>query len=96
MVLPDSTDELLMLRPVGGLDEEMTAIHLVGCGLSLDRRARGQSGAAAANPHGLVQEFLNRSDPHLYQQALREVIGRCLYGVDIDPMAAELARGRTW
>ena len=36
-------------------------IHLVGCGLSLDHRAAGVRGAAAANPHGLVQEFLNRS-----------------------------------
>jgi hypothetical protein len=36
-------------------------LHLVGCGLSLDRRAAGVRGAAAANPHGLVQEFLNRS-----------------------------------
>ena len=41
-------------------------IHLVGCGLSLDRRAAGQRGAAVANPHGLVQEFLNRSDAHLW------------------------------
>ena len=41
-------------------------IHLVGCGLSLDRRAAGQHGAAAANPHGLVQEFLNRSGAHLW------------------------------
>ena len=41
-------------------------IHLVGCGLSLDRRAAGQRGAASANPHGLVQEFLNRSDGHLW------------------------------
>lgn len=39
-------------------------VHLVGCGLSLDRRAAGVRGAAAANPHGLVQEFLNRSDAH--------------------------------
>jgi hypothetical protein len=36
-------------------------VHLVGCGLSLDHRAAGVRGAAAANPHGLVQEFLNRS-----------------------------------
>jgi hypothetical protein len=36
-------------------------VHLVGCGLSLDRRAAGVRGAAAANPHGLVQEFLNRN-----------------------------------
>ena len=41
-------------------------VHLVGCGLSLDRRAAGQRGASAANPHGLVQEFLNRSDAHLW------------------------------
>ena len=42
------------------------AVHLVGRGLSLDRRAAGQRGAAAANPHGLVQGFLNRSDAHLW------------------------------
>ena len=41
-------------------------IHLVGCGLSLDRRAAGVRGAAAVNPHGLVQEYLNRSDAHLW------------------------------
>ena len=41
-------------------------IHLVGCGLSLDRRTAGQRGAATANPHGLVQEYLNRSDGHLW------------------------------
>jgi len=39
-------------------------VHLVGCGLSLDRRARGVRGAAAVNPHGLVQEFVNRSPGH--------------------------------
>ena len=41
-------------------------IHLVGCGLSLDRRTAGVRGAAAANPHGLVQDFLNRSPGHLW------------------------------
>ena len=41
-------------------------VHLIGCGLPLDRRTAGQRGAAAANPHGLVQEFLNRSDAHLW------------------------------
>jgi len=41
-------------------------IHLIGCGLSLDRRAAGVRGAAAANPHGLVQEYLNRSQGHLW------------------------------
>ncbi len=41
-------------------------IHLVGCKLSLDRRAKGVRGAATASPHSLVQEFLNRSDDHLW------------------------------
>jgi hypothetical protein len=41
-------------------------VHLLGCGLSLDRKAAGVRGAAAANPHGLVQEFLNRSPEHLW------------------------------
>ena len=42
------------------------AIHLIGCRLSLDKRAAGARGAASQNPHGLVQEFLNRSDEHLW------------------------------
>jgi len=41
-------------------------VHLVGCGLSLDRRAAGVRGAAGGNPHGLVQEVLNRSPDHLW------------------------------
>ena len=41
-------------------------VHLVGCGLSLDRRKAGTAGASAASPHGLVQEFLNRSPAHLW------------------------------
>ena len=41
-------------------------VHLIGCGLSLDRRSAGQRGAAAVNPHGLVQELLNRSDANLW------------------------------
>jgi hypothetical protein len=41
-------------------------IHLIGSGLSLDHRAAGVRGAAAGNPHGLVQEFLNRSPGHLW------------------------------
>ncbi|MDP2858071.1 MAG: N-6 DNA methylase, partial [Bacillota bacterium] len=45
---------------------DATPIHLVGCGLSLDRRAAGVRGAASANPHGLVQQFLNRSPDHLW------------------------------
>jgi len=41
-------------------------IHLVGCRVNLDRRSAGIRGAASVNPHGLVQEFLNRSETHLW------------------------------
>ena len=34
--------------------------------------------------------------PEATRSALREVIGRCLYGVDINPMAAELCRVSLW
>jgi hypothetical protein len=42
------------------------AIHLIGCKLPLDTRTRGARGAATAKPHSLVQEFLNRSEPHVW------------------------------
>lgn len=41
-------------------------IHLVGCRLDLDRRTSGVAGAARTNPHGLVQELLNRSKDNLW------------------------------
>jgi Eco57I restriction-modification methylase len=41
-------------------------IHLVGCNIKLDRRARGVAGAATQSPHGTVQELLNRSDERLW------------------------------
>jgi hypothetical protein len=34
--------------------------------------------------------------PAVYRTALRDVIGRCLYGVDINPMSAELCRVSLW
>ncbi len=43
-----------------------TPIHLIGCKLPLDRRTKGARGAATASPHSMVQEFLNRSDQHLW------------------------------
>lgn len=43
-----------------------TPIHLVGCKLEIDKRTQGIAGAARTAPHSLVQEFLNRSDDHLW------------------------------
>ena len=41
-------------------------IHLVGCGLDLDKRTPGAAGAARSSPHSMLQEFLNRSDDFLW------------------------------
>jgi hypothetical protein len=41
-------------------------IHLVGVNIPLDRRSAGVKGAAGSSPHSLVQEFLNRSESHLW------------------------------
>lgn len=43
-----------------------TPIHLVGWGVELDRRTAGVAGAAKSAPHGMVQDFLNRSEDHLW------------------------------
>jgi hypothetical protein len=43
-----------------------TSIHLVGCGVDLDKRTAGVAGAARSSPHSLVQELLNRSDEYLW------------------------------
>jgi hypothetical protein len=43
-----------------------TPIHLVGYRVDLDKRTAGVAGAARSSPHSLVQEFLNRSDDHLW------------------------------
>lgn len=45
---------------------DATPVHLLGCGVDLDTRSPGVAGAARRNPHGLVQEFLNRSPDHLW------------------------------
>ncbi|MXZ78425.1 MAG: N-6 DNA methylase [Acidimicrobiia bacterium] len=41
-------------------------VHLMGWRVDVDRRSPKVRGASKASPHGLVQEFLNRSDQHLW------------------------------
>ena len=41
-------------------------VHLLGARIPIDRRSPGIPGAAKSSPHGLVQEFLNRSEQHLW------------------------------
>jgi hypothetical protein len=41
-------------------------IHMLGAGVSLDTKQAKVAGAAKSSPHGLVQDFLNRSKAHLW------------------------------
>jgi hypothetical protein len=41
-------------------------IHILGAGTRLDVRTPGRAGAAQLSPHALVQQYLNRSDEHLW------------------------------
>jgi hypothetical protein len=43
-----------------------------------------------------ISEGESEPSPLTYQHSLRDVIGRCLYGVDVNPMAAELCRVSLW
>ncbi len=52
--------------PISHVWAESVPVHLVGARVPVDRRTPGVTGAAKASPHGLVQEFLNRSDRHLW------------------------------
>ena len=45
---------------------QRSPIHLIGCRLALDERTPQAAGAARMSPHSMVQEFLNRSDDHLW------------------------------
>lgn len=44
----------------------MSPLHLLGCHVRLDQKTAGLRGAARVSPHGLVQEYLNRSDEDLW------------------------------
>jgi len=43
-----------------------TPIHILGCRTKLDTRTAGLRGAARISPHGLVQEYLNKSETSLW------------------------------
>lgn len=52
--------------PVSHLWGASVPVHQLGAKVPLDRRTPGVPGAASKSPHGLVQEFLNRSPAHLW------------------------------
>lgn len=44
----------------------LSPLHLLGCRVRLDQKTAGLRGAARVSPHGLVQEFLNKSEDSLW------------------------------
>jgi len=52
--------------PVSHLAEGHVPVHLLGRGVSLDKRTPGLAGAAEQAPFAMVQELLNRSDGYLW------------------------------
>ncbi|MHB9130418.1 MAG: Eco57I restriction-modification methylase domain-containing protein [Armatimonadota bacterium] len=51
--------------PISHMWEKMP-IHLISYRYDLDQRTPGVAGASRTTPHGLVQEFLNRTDDYLW------------------------------
>jgi hypothetical protein len=80
---PDAPTEALLSITV--LDPACGSGHFL---LAAARRLAERLAQLRA-PEGAVR-------PEDYRHALREVIGRCLYGVDRNPMALELARFALW
>ena len=54
--------------------------------------------AARRIAHRLASVRTNESEPapEAVRHALRDVVGRCLYGIDVNPMALELAKISLW
>ena len=52
--------------PVSHQWDSSVPVHLLGSRVPVGRRTSGVQGAARVSPHSLVQEFLNRSDDHLW------------------------------
>ena len=66
--------------------ERQVPVHLLGWRTPIDRRTPGLRGAAAAPPHGLVQDFLNCSESHLWGIVSNGKVLRLLRGQqDDDP-----------
>ena len=65
--------------PISHLWADSVPVHLLGARVPIDRVSRGVAGAARTSPHGLVQEFLNRSDD-------------CLWGVVSNGLVLRLLR----
>ncbi len=66
------------LYAISHLYNQNVPMHLVGCGLDLDKRSAGSQGAAQRSPHGMVQRLLNASDSYLWAFVSNGLLWRVL------------------
>ncbi len=52
--------------PISHMHHDQVPVHAVPAGAPLDRRSKGVHGATTQSPHSLVQDYLNRTDGHLW------------------------------
>ena len=52
--------------PISHQWKDSVPVHLLGWRVPIDSRTKGVPGAARKSPHSLMQEFLNRSEQHLW------------------------------
>ncbi len=83
-------ESLLELHPHINVDARSFALRTAG---GNERKTSG----SYYTPSSLIKVLLDSAlDPVLDETAKREVISKCIYGVDINPMAAELCKVSLW
>lgn len=98
--LLDSALEPVMAEAVRGKQGQAAADALLK--LKVCDKAVGSGHFLIAAAHRLAKRVAaarsgeEEPSPEATRTALRDVIGRCLYGVDINPMSAELCRVNLW
>ncbi|MBI4369150.1 MAG: N-6 DNA methylase [Elusimicrobia bacterium] len=98
--LLDSALEPVVVAAIKGKHGEAAAQAILG--LKVCDPAVGSGHFLIATAHRMAKRVAaartgeDEPSPQAIRSALREVIGRCLYGVDINPMAAELCKVSLW
>jgi len=98
---PSSLIAKLLDTALGPLLEEATTPEAV-LGLSVVDPACGSGHFLIAAAHRLARRLASlrtgepEPSPEALRAALREVVGRCLHGVDLNPMAVELCKFGLW
>ncbi|MDP8928569.1 MAG: N-6 DNA methylase [Actinomycetota bacterium] len=98
-ILDDALDPVIEEATAGKNPEQAEQAIL---GLTVCDPACGSAHFLVAAAHRLAKRLATartgdpEPTPMAIQQALRDVVGRCIYGVDVNPMSLELAKVSLW